>query len=956
MLKLEPIASDSWQQWLDSQKESLSINSTNLESYLDKGALVFSFSDYVRIEAERHPDMLLALIQFGVLNSPFDRELDKAVLMLPDRVGTEFQLMQALRRFRRYHMMWIYWRDLSGQASLEETCGHVSWLADNAIQFALEQAHKMVCEQLKQNQEELLPLVVMAMGKYGAEELNVSSDIDLIFCYSDDQEKPSNLRSLELFYTRVGQKLIQLLDQRTADGFVFRVDMRLRPYGDSGALVMSESAFESYYLEQGRDWERFAMIKARIVTGTDEQRTYIKSILKPFVFRRYVDFSVLDSPREMKRLIQHELRRRNLGDNIKLGAGGIREIEFIAQALQLIHGGKDPELQDRKLLTIMPRLVKAHLLDEDSVSQLVNAYHFLRLLEHRIQGYKDQQTQLIPDEPELRDLLGLSMGYKDWAGCEQDLTSHRNAVHSVFSDLFATAESEEDNEDDVHYHDLWLAAKSGEDIPGHFDGTDLLPVNEISETLAQFAGQSSIQNMGPRGEQILNHLMPVLLSHISKFDNQAKLFQRVIHLINAISSRTAYLELLKENLPALELMLELCSKSALIAESLAEYPFVLDELLNPLLLHDPETSADFDDLLRQSLSRIPADDIESRMDALREVRQTQLLRLEAADLATVLDVSTVGERLSNMAIRVVEEAAAMAWQQLAEKHGTPDISDTADTSLTPGFCVIAYGKLGSGEMGYSSDLDLVFIYDAEPGQTNGLKPLDTRNFYVRLAQKIIHFLSMRTRTGVLYEVDMRLRPSGNSGLLVSHIDAFENYQNTEAWTWEHQALIRTRAVLGEERLVERFNAIRRSILCRERDSEALALDVSKMRKRMQDHTIQSIPADQPDSRDLKQSSGGIADIEFLVQYWVLNYANQYQELTQYCRTSDIITALKQVTDLDAQELDLMSEHFLSLRQRINLLSLQKRGVIEQCSHQTLADFDQVQSIWSRVFGDLNNED
>ena len=802
-----------------------------------------------------------------------------------------------------------------------------------------------ISQQFRLGDARLLPLIIIGMGKYGSEELNVSSDIDLIFCFSDEQELPDSLRSLEVFYTRLGQLIIKLLDQRTADGFVFRIDMRLRPYGDSGALVMSESALESYYLEQGRDWERFALIKGRFITGTDEQRERLHAILKPFVFRRYIDFSVLESPREMKRLIQHEIRRRNLGDNIKLGAGGIREIEFITQALQLIHGGKDPELQGRSLLLMLDRIAVVGLLDQETVSYLKQAYYFLRLLEHRIQAYKDEQTQRLPAEEWRLELLARSMGFTDWQSCGESLDQHRQQVHEIFSDLFASSDQPLTEQADIMYNDIWLAAFNGDSVETLMAQTTLDAPSEIETILTQFAGLRVVQNSPARAEQMLHKLLPAILSRLDRFDNQSVLFQRLIDLILAIISRTAYLELLKENVAVLEQVMTLCHRSAMVADYLTDYPFVMDELINPVLLTS-DSADEFNEHLKQSLNRIPLDDIEARMDVLREMRQLQLLRLSLADIAGVMDVSQIGQFLSDMAVSVIRETVTMAWQMMVEKHGSLPSTESSLEAMSPGFCIVAYGKLGGREMGYSSDLDLVFIYRSKKESTTGGAELDNKRFYIRLAQKIIHLLSTRTRTGVLYEVDMRLRPSGNSGLLVTDIAAFEQYQDKEAWTWEHQALIRARPILGDSQLAQEFNEVRSKILGQHRDDESLQHDILEMRQKMQTHTMARLKSDEV---DLKQSSGGLADIEFLTQYLVLLHAENQPSLLQTTDTTELLAAIANTELLAEQSCTLLQRHYRAIREELNRQSLQKRGVVTIPTQSILDDAASVVTLWDEIF-------
>ncbi len=935
----EHLVSSDWQDWFSKHVPDLN------PRYVTDGAYVFQFSRYVRQTAERHPNLLTELIHRGVLATEFEPAGANANLFLPDISASEADFMAQIRVFRTFHMLWIYWRDLSGNADLSETCAHVSWLADSCLEMAHAWAYSAVSQQFALTDNSLKPLIIIGMGKYGSEELNVSSDIDLIFCYTAAQDIPSSVRSLEIFYTRLGQLIIKLLDTRTAAGFVFRVDMRLRPYGDSGALVMSDTALESYYLEQGRDWERFALVKGRFVVATEQQRRDLYAILKPFVFRRYIDFSVLESPREMKRLIQHEIRRRNLGDNIKLGAGGIREIEFITQTLQLIHGGKDPKLQGRELLAMLDRIAEAGLLESDTVRQLTNAYTFLRLLEHRLQAYKDEQTQVIPSDETRQELLALSMGFSDWRQCKKALEQHRQAVHHIFNGLFAGSEQGNAESIDVIYSDIWLTAYKGGNVESVIAQTELEQVTGIGQILKQFAGLNVVQNCPSRAEQMLHHLVPTILAELHNFDDGRLLFQRMIDLLLAIISRTAYLELLKENTNVLKHVMMLCDRSSLVADNLADYPFIMDELINPVMLTSDSVD-EFNEQLKQSLNRIPLDDIEARMNVLREIRQIQLFRLSIADISGVMDTPVISEFLSDMAVSVIQETANMAWQLMVERHGTLPSLDSSVESTTPGFCIVAYGKLGSREMSYSSDLDLVFLYRSHNETSTGPAAIDNKRFYIRLAQKIIHLLNTRTRTGVLYEVDMRLRPSGNSGLLVTDIDAFNEYQSTEAWTWEHQALVRARSICGDTELAAQFDTIRTTVLSRQREPAELKQDILQMRTRMREHTMEKL---KPGEIDLKQSAGGLADIEFLTQYLVLQNSWKYPELLLTTSTTKLLKAIANTGSLSQSNLAMLLEQFLTIRTLLHQRSLQKLQGVISADDDLTQKFTDVVSQWDAVF-------
>ncbi|RLA00297.1 MAG: bifunctional [glutamate--ammonia ligase]-adenylyl-L-tyrosine phosphorylase/[glutamate--ammonia-ligase] adenylyltransferase [Gammaproteobacteria bacterium] len=790
------------------------------------------------------------------------------------------------------------------------------------------------------------------MGKLGGRELNVSSDVDLIFCYNrrgeankKKEKKKKKRKSVnhERFFNLLGQRLIRVLDQVSAYGFVFRVDMRLRPYGDSGPLVMSLSAMEEYYQDQGRDWERFALIKGRIITGSEVEQKRLRDLLKPFVFRRYIDYSVLESPRQMKNLIDQELRRRNLIDNIKLGPGGIREVEFIAQALQLIHGGREPSLQVRSLFDSMPRLAELGLLEKDIVEQLMDCYLFLRKVEHRLQAARDQQTQTLPQDEQERQTLAHGLDFKDWDAFSAATSKTMATIHHHFDVLFQDENAQQQKSKvDIVFHDIWQDFESMEtQVDSILEQAGFEEITEISEQLISFRNSSAVRHMGPRGAKRLDQLMPSILQSISRMSTQAESLRRVLRLLSSITRRTAYLELLAENKGALKQVIQLCSSSTRIADQIADYPYILDELINPnSLFHPPEISR-FPDMLRQMLCRVPEDDPELQMECIREFQQINLLRVTAADIADGLTIRQVSRYLTAIAETVIEAVVNFAWHQLTAKHGIPQ-SCESQTTRVQGFSIIAYGKLGGHELGYGSDLDLVFLYEADKGRTDGDKSLENTVFYVRLAQKIIHLLSVRTRSGVLYEVDMRLRPSGNSGLLVSHIDAFVEYQQESAWTWEHQALIRGRCILGSMSLREQYEQIRTSILCKPRQHQELAEQVVLMRGKMRDSLLEK-NLQEKGLYDLKQSRGGIADIEFLTQYLVLKLAATEPTLAISSNTSELLSFLAKIEP----RLKKLVPIYADLRRMVNGNALQNRS--------NKVDLEEVESINTELVIELWNE-
>ncbi|MCP4413080.1 MAG: bifunctional [glutamate--ammonia ligase]-adenylyl-L-tyrosine phosphorylase/[glutamate--ammonia-ligase] adenylyltransferase [Gammaproteobacteria bacterium] len=917
-----------WQQCAEVLSES---KTTLPEGIQQQAERVFTLSEFVARQCSRKTDLFIELLKSGRLEESLSFEqMEKLLLDKFVSVNSEQQLSDALRIFRNQQMVAIYWRDLLDIASVRETCNQVSNLADICIQQACHWLYEKLIVELgtPMHGEDPQHLMVIGMGKLGGNELNVSSDIDLIFCYPDAGETKGGRRpvSHEKFFNNLGRQLIKVLDQKTAEGFVFRVDMRLRPYGDSGPLVMSFAAMEEYYQDQGKDWERFAFVKARIITGSSSEREQLYGLLKPFVFRRYIDFSVLESPRQMKNLIHQELRRRNLQDNIKLGPGGIREVEFIAQALQLIHGGREPALQVRSIFKSLPELVEKGLLSEELVIELLESYLFLRKVEHRVQAFKDQQTQELPIDEQEKENLAHSLDYDNWESFRIAISEVMEKIHHEFNTLFQDSnEPEKKSEAELVFQDIWLDCTTTENrVETILEEAGFDDVQEIADLLQRFRGSSAVRHMGPRGAKRLDQLMPEILQTIASIKNQSRSLNRILRLLSSICRRTSYLELLAENEGALKQMIHLCASSARIADQIADYPYVLDELLNPNILFHPPDIGRLPDMLRQFLCRIPEDDPELQMDCLREFQQINLLRITAADIAGALTVRQVSRYLTVIAEIVIESVVNLAWQELSKKHGIPKIRSGSSGSTVQGFAIIAYGKLGGHELGYGSDLDLVFIHEAQKGQTDGEKPVENNIFYMRLAQKIIHLLSMRTRSGVLYEVDMRLRPSGNSGLLVTHIDAFIDYQQESAWTWEHQALIRGRCILGSATLMEQFEKIRTSILCQQRNTEELREKVTSMRDKMRDNLLDQA-GEKRGLFNLKQSRGGIADIEFITQFLVLKLAAIEPNLAISSNTSELLSYLASKETYNVQELKQLVPIYADLRKIVNNNALQNKG-------------------------------
>lgn len=812
-----------------------------------------------------------------------------------------------LRRWRNRQMARLMMRDANGLSSARETARAVSDLADVAIRRAVTYAEAHWIERWGPPGpsgfgERQQSMVVLAMGKHGARELNLSSDIDLIFAFPN-QGETGNGRSHEEFFTRVGRTVIQLLDTRTPEGFVFRVDMRLRPWGQSGALVSNFAAMHHYYTHQGREWERFAMVKARPVTGAPDAQIALEEDLKSFVYRRYVDFHALGALRRLKSMIQKEVRRQQLEDNIKLGQGGIREVEFIAQAFQLIRGGQDPLLQERGTWPVLSMLADEGYLPAAVSRELVAAYTFLRDLEHRIQALRDEQTQRLPADSTDRARLAWSMGFDSVEALLDQLAHHRERVHHHFQQVVAedAGSARKLNPDMVA---LWRDGKA--------ESPDL-DAAEVDPVLA-FRNEAAVQRLQGQARDNLDQVMPMLLTELAESGQLGGGFEALRPILEAILRRSVYFVLLAENPDALRQLCRLAPASPWIANLFTQKPYLLDELSDPDSLYRLPQRGELTDDLHQTLLRVPADDLEQQMEVLRHFRHGRVLRAAACEVAAMLPLMKISDYLAWVGEVVVEQALALAWQQMVAKHGRPSRENGDWCELD--FGVVAYGKMGGLELSYESDLDLVFLHQASAqGETEGPKVIDNVVFMARLGQRLIHLLSTATPSGTLYEVDTRLRPSGNSGLLVTSLTAFEKYQNSKAWTWEHQALVRARFIAGDPDLQTAFNAVRQDILQRPRDRATLREDVITMRRKMVGHlSSQAQKGQTGEVFHIKQDPGGIVDLEFLVQYLVLAYADEHPEVARWSDNVRCIKALREAKVLSDDQAEQWLEAYLTLRE------------------------------------------
>ena len=787
--------------------------------------------------------------------------------LLQTEINLGMPLQRAMRRVRNLILCALIRRDLEGQADLAEVVASMTLFADfviathlAALQPELEALHGVPI-----GADSGLPqhLLVLGMGKLGGGELNVSSDIDLIFLYPENGETRTDAATQKSlsnheFFTRLGKRLIAAISEITEDGFSFRVDMALRPNGSSGPLAASFSMLEEYLIVQGREWERYAWVKARAVTGDSADLTALEAIRHPFVYRRYLDYSAIDAMRTMHgqiraEVIRQETRHPERSHNVKLGRGGIREIEFLAQVFQLIRGGRDSQLRDRSTRTVLATLADKRLLAPQVVTDLLAAYIFLRDLEHRLQYLDDAQTHTLPGNDADRLCVAQMMGLPDVEGLLAALERHRSIVAAQFDAIFSDKRSLPLDAAVAEYAPL--CEEDGlEAISTRLTALDFDQPAQAAARLLLTLQSSRMESLPEASRKkllaLINACLPMIAAAV---ENRSVTFERIIDFFEAIARRAAYLALLTEYPQALERVIRMMSASDWAAKYLTRHPLLLDELLDDSTFKAaPDWAAFAADCAAQL--QATAGDTERQLDVLRELHHAQLLRLLAQDLEGTVTVEQLADNLSALADVLVAQTLQAIWNTLPQRH-LPQ----------PKFAVIAYGKLGGKELGYASDLDLVFLYDDDDQDAPAL--------YARLAQRFITWMTSHTAAGILFDIDIALRPDGASGLLVTSIGAFEKYQMKSAWLWEHQALTRARYCAGDRAIGERFEAIRTEVLRRPREVEPLRHDVLEMRRKLHDAHPNRTPL-----FDLKHDKGGMIDIEFMVQYLVLQHAAQYPQL------------------------------------------------------------------------------
>ncbi len=836
----------------------------------------------------------------------------------------ELSLSRALRMLRKRVMLKLLARDLGGLATLDEVMSTMTALAELALRRAQAFVMQSLTEQfgvptgaIDNAAQELL---VIGMGKLGGGELNVSSDIDLIFVFPEDGAT-SGERAIDNheFFTKLGRRLIGMISEHTGDGYVFRVDMRLRPYGDSGPLAMSFAALEEYLVTQGREWERYAWIKARVVSPPlCPAAGELMQLVRPFVFRKYLDFGAFESMRKLHAQIRLEVNRRDRLNNIKLGPGGIREIEFIAQVFQLIRGGRDAGLRILPTLKVLQRLGRNGQLAQEIVAGLSAAYIFLRNLEHRLQYLEDQQTQDIPDDAGDRTVLAAGMGFPDYPSLLLQLDIHRALVSSQFERIFSTQPGKA-ADDTLWHHNLQpQELLDGLAALGYDDAASL------AERLIGIRDSVRYRQLPESSRQRFDLLVPQFITLCAAAEFHPQTLPRILKFLESISRRASYLSFLTEYPQVLERLARIASASEWACDYLIQHPILLDELLDAREIYRAPDWAELDAALKQQLLEYEHD-VERQMDVLLQFRHSQTFRLLAMDLHGLLPLEILSDHLSDLAILILRHVLQLCWRDARKKH-----------QAQPAFAIIAYGKLGGRELGYASDLDLIFLYD-DPHP-------DAAEIYARLTKSINTMLSSYTPGGRLYETDLRLRPNGASGLLVSSIAAFAEYQSQNAWVWEHQALTRARYCAGDEQVGQEFEAIRIEVLRQQRDLPALRMEVVAMRQKM--HDGHPNPGDQ---FDIKHDNGGMVDIEFIVQYLVLAHAAAHPELTANSGNLALLVLAAQLGLIDAQLAQQVCDIYRALRSLQHKMRLNSQAPCRIDAGQV--DTRPVTTLWQQLFGD-----
>ncbi len=866
----------------------------------------FAYDSFVRAPELLDPQRL------ALMADP--RSADARPPQMPAR-GDEAEAMRVLRQYRRREALRLIWRDVNGLDTVEATLAGATALAETCIAAALHYAEGEFAERHgtpRNAAGEAQRLVVMGLGKLGGGELNFSSDIDPILAFPENGHS-DGARALanEAYFARLGQQLVKLLAQITADGYVFRVDLRLRPYGNAGQVALSFTAMEQYYQREGRDWERYAWIKARPVAGDLVAGKRLIAALRPFVYRRYYDYTAFAGLREMKALIDAEVARKDLARNLKLGPGGIREIEFIVQLLQLIRGGREPGLRESGLLPALTACEHIGALPTASARSLREAYRFLRRIENRVQMLDDEQTHTLPEDAHTRARLAATLGYADADALDAEVARVRSGVAAEFAALLAPIRAVKTVVKTDTAGAYWHRMVAGEAAAEELAALGFAAPENLHTQLLALQNSPAARTLSVRARARFERLLPHLIEAAAASVAPALCLERLLRLIHGVLRRSAYLALLEEQPASRARLVALFAESALLAERVIAHPLLLDDLFDTRLDAAPPDRATLAAAIERRIAQIDSDDSEAEIEILQEARQSATFRLGLA-YRDGLGAITTARALSETADVVVAQTLALAERDMTRQHGR----------IGGGLAVIGYGSLGGSELGFASDLDLVFVYDDTLAQSesNGARPLEAARYFARLAQRVVHWLTTQTHAGRLYEVDVRLRPDGGKGLLVVGLEAFAEYQRERAWVWETQALVRARTIAGDGTTMVRFERLRTHVLARSRDGDAVRAQVTSMRTRWRAERDRSTA----NQLDLKQGAGALLDIEFILQTLVLLEANRHPELLQTGNSAALIALAGKTGVLNAAQTQSLTDAHAALLARSLACTLDAR--------------------------------
>ena len=904
-------------------------------------------SSFIKRVCMSQPAWLSAVFENNSLQLDYSaKQFEQILTPLFTQAKSVVDLQHLLRRARTAEYARIAWRELQSYASVKQTLYEVSIFAEICINKTIDWCFAWLRKQAQST--DLLPennLIIFALGKLGGQELNFSSDIDLIFAFADDdmQTHEETAEAIK-FYTKLAQLFIKVLAEQTEDGFVYRVDTRLRPFGESGTLIPSLSAIDLYFQTHGRDWERYAWIKARAIAGDRLSGSNFLQQAKPFIYRRYIDYGAMQCLRDMKVLIAKKAAQNAAKVDVKVGRGGIREIEFIAQVFQLVHGGRDKNLRMHSTLMALRYLGAKELLSHNETIQLIEAYLFLRHIENAIQIREDQQTHILPSVAEQQAHYAYMLAYTSWEDFNKEYIKHTTNVNNIFKSLFSI--DEESNDEVVSVNDDFIQVWQRIDdkdychevLSKHFATN----VEDYYSHLAAFAQSSHVRNLIPVARQRLDEFMPILLSQISQSSKQESTLLRFINILNKIVQRSTYISLLIENQNKLSSLFKLLEESAWAAQYIATHPLLLDDILGMNQSYEPPSLQEMQkqlDLAIQSSS-----DLETYMQQLREFKHAQVLQIATADITEGFPIMRVSDHLSSLAEVCITSALGRAFSDLEQNYGQPVYIDSGKEFI-PEILVIEYGKLGGLELGYGSDLDIIFLHNGkgESCGTNGAKKIDNDTFFARLVQRTIHLLTTYTAAGKVFEVDLRLRPHGESGPIISSLHAYEHYFKNDAWLWECQALVRARPISPDSKLAGEFISLRHNILSQSREITEVRDSIIEMREKI----MATHASKDKDKFKIKKDKGGIVDIEFMAQFFVLAYAAQYPDLCTYTDNIRILDTCADVGVLQREIAEDIKEIYLKYRRRIHQLSLQLLPEVVDVS-EFVEEREQIQKYWSSL--------